>query len=240
MFGLLSLLMCSWCEWSLWGRNCQHLLVSQLFQLNPISPFFPGTAGASQRGLTREVISTRLSRMLLVDQLCFLHHPFHWISSWVLEHLGSLCDGGIILAVDTLDPSLYQDQITQGWDCLQWDHSWNLLVYPDQGLALDQQWQPIMQYFLWWAILSALYTLLLIAFRQCVRCCCTKAKQLQNTTDAGSEVEKALLELSRGGFLLCLFVLGLAHNHCDFSDSLFCPVSCPGRDCEMTQKAGHF
>lgn len=148
MFGLLSLLMCSWCEWSLWGRNCQHLLVSQLLQLNPISPFFPGTAGASQRGLTREVISTRLSRMLLVDQLCFLHHPFHWISSWVLEHLGSLCDGGIILAVDTLDPSLYQDQITQGWDCLQWDHSWNLLVYPDQGLALDQQWQPIMQYFL--------------------------------------------------------------------------------------------
>lgn len=94
MFGLLSLLMCTWCEWSLWGRNCQHLLMGQPLQLNPISPFFSGTAGASQQGLTSEVISPRLSRMLLVGQLWFFHHPFHWISSWVLEHPGSFCDGG--------------------------------------------------------------------------------------------------------------------------------------------------
>lgn len=34
------------------------------------------------------------------------------------------------------------------WDCLQWGHSWNMLVYPDLSLALVQWRQPIMQYFL--------------------------------------------------------------------------------------------
>lgn len=107
MFGLLSLLMHTQCEWFLWGRNCQHLLVSQPVQLNPVPPFFPGTAGTSHQGVTSEVISTRLSRMLLVDQLWFLHHPFHWNSLWVLEHSGSLCNRGMVHSVDVLDPSLF-------------------------------------------------------------------------------------------------------------------------------------
>lgn len=96
MFGLLSLLMHTWCKWFLWGGNCQHLLVNQPLQLKPISHFFPGTAGTSHQGLKSEVISTRLSRMLLVDELRFLHHPLHWISLWVLEHSGSLCNRGMI------------------------------------------------------------------------------------------------------------------------------------------------
>lgn len=41
---------------------------------------------------------------------------------------------------------------------------------------------------------------------------------------AGSEVGRTLLELGRGGVLLCLFVSGLGHNCCDSSDSLFFPL----------------
>lgn len=52
-----------------------------------------------------------------VDQLWFLHHPFHWISLGGLEHSESLCNKGMIHTVGTLDPSLCQDQITQGWGC---------------------------------------------------------------------------------------------------------------------------
>lgn len=211
----------TWCEWLLWGRNCQHLLVSQPLQLNPISPFFPSTAGTSHQDLTSKVISTRLSRIFLVDQLWFLYHPFHWISLWGLEHSGSLCNRGTIHAAVTLDLGLCQNQITRGCGCLQWHHSWNTVVYPDQGLSLEQQWQPVIQYFLVMGNLKYLYTLFLIAFWQCVHFFCTKAKQLQNMNGAGSKVEKTLLELGRGGFLLCLFASGLGHKHGNSSDSLF-------------------
>lgn len=145
MFQLQSLLIHTQCEWFPWGRNCKTFLWVNLSASN--SRFLPRRGGSLSPGLTSEVISTRLSKMLLVRHLQFLHQPFRQISLGVPEQMGKFVwwSWSVIHTVGTSDPGLCQAQITQGWDCLHWGHSWNILVYPDQGLALDQ---PFMQYFL--------------------------------------------------------------------------------------------
>lgn len=73
MFGLLSLLMHTWCEWFL-GQE----LTPSCKSTSPIKPhlsFLPRSSRTSPQGLTSEIISSTLSRMLLVDQLFFVHHP---------------------------------------------------------------------------------------------------------------------------------------------------------------------
>lgn len=211
---------CGWCSGYVWTTvtaNAHVVWIAPVGQelatpcksTCPVKPhlsFLPRNSRTSHQGLTSEVITTRLSRMLLVDQLWFLRHPFRWIFLWVLEHSGSLCDRGMIHTVDTLDPSLCQDQIAQGWGCC--------------SETIAETYLSILISVMCWLLLH-------------------RDKQIQNRSGAGSEVEKTLLELGRGGFLLCLFVSGLVTTTVTLQIHFF-PILCPGGDYEVTQKAWHF
>lgn len=133
MFGLQSLLVHTSHNWALWGRSCQLLFSQERQELLVL------------RGLTREAVSTRLSKMLLAGGPQCPHQPFQQIGS---GYRAVWCSQGVMHTVGTSGPGLCQAQLTQGQYRLLRGHSWNMLVCPNQGLASDQRWQPIMQYFL--------------------------------------------------------------------------------------------
>lgn len=172
MFGLQSLLMHTQCKWFPWGRNCQHPFVSQ-----PLHFKFPLASQTWQEPLTR---SHKWGYQHL-GHLHFLHQPFWWIGSRVPQQPGEFVWEGrdVIHTVGTSGPGLCKGQIKWGWNCLQGGHSWNTLVYSDQGWASDKRWQPIMQYFLLLGNCECFVYVILNCI-QCVHCCCFKAKQTQN------------------------------------------------------------